>query len=108
MYRPVEFFIALRYLRSRNRNRFVSFISLISVIGIALSVAVLIVVLSVMNGFESEVKDRILAVVPHASVTGLEGRLDNWSELRERMRGQTQQALAQFRLETIHDRQHND
>lgn len=81
MYRPVEFFIALRYLRSRNRNRFVSFISLISVIGIALSVAVLIVVLSVMNGFESEVKDRILAVVPHASVTGLEGRLDNWSEL---------------------------
>jgi lipoprotein-releasing system permease protein len=78
MYRPLEFFIALRYLRSKNRNRFVSFISLISVIGIALAVAVLIVVLSVMNGFEYEVKNRILAVVSHASITGLEGEMENW------------------------------
>lgn len=81
MYRPVELFIALRHLRSRNRNRFVSFISLISVVGIALSVAVLMVVLSVMNGFESEVKDRILAVVPHASVTGIDGKISDWEAL---------------------------
>ena len=83
MYRPIEFFIAMRYLRSKNRNRFVSFISLISVIGIALAVAVLIVVLSVMNGFESEVRDRILAVVPHGSVTGLEGKLEDWELLAD-------------------------
>jgi lipoprotein-releasing system permease protein len=83
MYRPIEFFIALRYLRSKNRNRFVSFISLISVVGIALSVAVLIVVLSVMNGFESEVRDRILAVVPHGSITGLESRLEDWQLLAD-------------------------
>jgi lipoprotein-releasing system permease protein len=81
MYRPVELFIALRHLRSRNRNRFVSFISLISVVGIALSVAVLMVVLSVMNGFEAEVKDRILEVVPHASITGIGGRIEDWKEL---------------------------
>ena len=58
MRNPYELFIAFRHLRSRNRNRFVSFISLISVIGIALAVAVLIVVLSVMNGFEYEVRNR--------------------------------------------------
>jgi lipoprotein-releasing system permease protein len=83
MLKPFELFIAVRHLRSRNRNRFVSFISLISVVGIALSVAVLIVVLSVMNGFEYEVRNRILAVVPHATITGMQDRLDGWSELRE-------------------------
>jgi len=83
MYRPFELFVALRYLRSKNRNRFVSFIALISVVGIALAVAVLIVVLSVMNGFEYEVKNRILAVVSHATVTGLEGGMEDWSVLSE-------------------------
>jgi lipoprotein-releasing system permease protein len=81
--RPYEFFIALRHLRSRNRNRFVSFISLISVIGIALSVAVLIVVLSVMNGFEFEVRNRILSVVPHATITGLDDRIEGWKLLQD-------------------------
>ena len=52
MLKPYELAIALRYLRSSNKNRFISFISLISIVGIAISVAVLIVVLSVMNGFE--------------------------------------------------------
>jgi lipoprotein-releasing system permease protein len=79
--KPYEFFIAIRHLRSRNRNRFVSFISLISVVGIALSVAVLIVVLSVMNGFEYEVRNRILSVVPHATITGLNGRIEDWQFL---------------------------
>ena len=83
MYRPFELFMALRYLRSKNRNRFVSFIALISVVGIALAVAVLIVVLSVMNGFEYEVKNRILAVVSHATITGLEGSTEDWSALSD-------------------------
>lgn len=78
MFRPLEIFVGSRYLRSRNRNRFVSFISLISVVGIAVSVAILIVVLSVMNGFESEVRGRILSVLSHGSITGMDGRLEDW------------------------------
>ncbi len=78
MFRPFEIFVGTRYLRSRNRNRFVSFISLISVIGIAVSVATLIVVLSVMNGFEHEVRNRILSVLSHGSVTGVQGVLNDW------------------------------
>ena len=70
MLRPIEIAIALRYVRSRSKNRFVSFISLMSVAGIALAVAVLIAVLSAMNGFEHEVRNRILGVLAHASITG--------------------------------------
>jgi lipoprotein-releasing system permease protein len=83
MQRPYELALALRYVRSRNRNRFISFISLTSMAGIALAVAVLIIVLSVMNGFESEVRARILNVVAHASITGLDGRLADWQLLDE-------------------------
>jgi lipoprotein-releasing system permease protein len=83
MLSPVEFFIATRHLRSRNRSRFVSFIALISLLGIALSVAVLIIVLSVMNGFEFEVRQRILSVVSHGSISGLDGRLEDWEVLNE-------------------------
>lgn len=83
MLSPVEFFIATRHLRSRNRSRFVSFIALISLVGIALSVAVLIIVLSVMNGFEFEVRQRILSVVSHGSISGLDGRLEDWEVLNE-------------------------
>ena len=81
MLRPYELAIALRYVRSRNKNRFISFISVISMAGIALAVAVLIVVLSVMNGFESEVRNRILQIVAHASITGLDGRIGDWRSL---------------------------
>lgn len=81
MLRPWELAIALRYVRSRNKNRFISFISVISMAGIALAVAVLIVVLSVMNGFESEVRNRILNVVSHASIVGLDGRMADWQSL---------------------------
>lgn len=81
MLRPYELGIALRYLRSRNKNRFISFISVISMGGIALAVAVLIVVLSVMNGFESEVRGRILKIVAHASITGLDGRISDAAAL---------------------------
>lgn len=81
MLRPVELAIALRYVRSRSKNRFVSFISLMSVAGIALAVAVLIAVLSAMNGFEHEVRTRILSVLAHGTITGLEGRIADWPEL---------------------------
>jgi len=81
MLRPYELAIALRYVRSRNKNRFISFISVISMAGIALAVAVLIVVLSVMNGFESEVRNRILQIVAHGSITGLDGRISDWQSL---------------------------
>ncbi len=81
MLRPYELAIALRYVRSRNKNRFISFISVISMAGIALAVAVLIMVLSVMNGFEAEVRDRILQIVAHASITGLDGRVSDWRSL---------------------------
>jgi lipoprotein-releasing system permease protein len=82
MLRPIELAIALRYVRSRSRNRFVSFISLVSVAGIAIAVAVLIAVLSAMNGFEHEVRNRILGVLAHGTITGLEGRIDDWRELQ--------------------------
>jgi lipoprotein-releasing system permease protein len=90
MRRPYELFVALRYLRSRNRNRFVSFISLISVVGIAVAVAVLIVVLSVMNGFESEVRSRILSVIPHATITGIDDRLQGWQVLESTSEAQSE------------------
>ncbi len=71
MFKPLELFIALRYTRAKRRNHFISFISLISMLGIALGVMALITVLSVMNGFEKELRSRILGVVAHATVTGL-------------------------------------
>ena len=83
MLKTYELSGAFRYLRSRSRNRFVSFISLISVFGIALAVAVLIIVLSVMNGFESELRGRILSVISHASVSGFNGQLDDWQRLTD-------------------------
>jgi lipoprotein-releasing system permease protein len=83
---PYELRLALRYVRSRRQPRFVSFISFIAMAGIALATAVLIVVLSVMNGFETEVRDRILQVVAHASVSGLDGRVDDWGVLADAAR----------------------
>lgn len=83
MLKPYELAIALRYLRSKNRNRFISFISLISVLGIAIAVAVLIIVLSVMNGFEYEVRSKILTVVSHGAISGWTGKMDDWREVQE-------------------------
>jgi lipoprotein-releasing system permease protein len=77
-----EWQIGTRYLRSARRG-FVSLIAAISVTGLALGVAVLIVVLSVMNGFERELRSRILAVTSHATLMGLEGTLPDWSRARE-------------------------
>lgn len=83
MLRPVELAIAMRYVRSRSKNRFVSFISLMSVAGIALAVAVLIAVLSAMNGFEHEVRSRILGMLAHGTISGLEGRIEDWRQLEQ-------------------------
>jgi lipoprotein-releasing system permease protein len=78
-----EWLIGTRYLRSTQRRGFVSFIALISVAGLALGVAVLLVVLSVMNGFEQELRSRILTVTSHATLTGLEGPLEDWHAARD-------------------------
>lgn len=75
---PFEIFIGLRYLRAKRRNSFISFISLISMVGIALGVAALIIVLSVMNGFQTEIRGRILGVASHIEITGLNNALHDW------------------------------
>lgn len=78
---PYELLIGLRYTRAKRRNHFISFISMISMLGIALGVAALIVVLSVMNGFQKELRTRILGVASHIQITGMSGELDNWPEI---------------------------
>jgi lipoprotein-releasing system permease protein len=84
-----EWLIGTRYLRSTHRRGFVSFVALMSVCGLTLGVATLIVVLSVMNGFERELRNRILAVTSHATLSGLSGTLSDWSALAERARRQS-------------------
>jgi lipoprotein-releasing system permease protein len=76
-----ELMIGLRYTRAKRRNRFISFISLISMAGIALGVMVLIVVLSVMNGFQTEVRTRILGVASHLQISGADGTLRDWQSV---------------------------
>ncbi len=81
---PLEIFIGLRYTRAKRRNHFISFISLISMLGITLGVMALIVVLSVMNGFENELRGRILGMVSHVTVSSFAGPLQDWESLREK------------------------
>ncbi len=76
-----EYWIGNRYVRSRSNNSFVSLISAISMLGIAIAVTVLIVVMSVVNGFERELKDRLLAMTAHASIEGTDGQLENADDL---------------------------
>jgi lipoprotein-releasing system permease protein len=80
---PYEWLIGTRYLRSTHRRGFVSFVALMSVFGLMLGVATLITVLSVMNGFERELRSRILSVTSHATLSGLEGYTANWLKVRE-------------------------
>ncbi len=79
--RPFELFIGLRYTRAKRRNHFISFISLISMLGVTLGVMALIVVLSVMNGFQDELRNRILAVASHATISGPDNLLYDWQGL---------------------------
>lgn len=83
MIRPLELRIGLRYTRAPRKDHFISFISLTSMLGIALGVTALITVLSVMNGFEKELRERILGMAAHASLLGLEGGLPEWRSLAE-------------------------
>ncbi len=83
MYRPLELFIGLRYTRAKRRNHFISFISTISTLGIMLGVVALITVLSVMNGFHKEVRERILGMASHASISTHDGTLKEWQEVMQ-------------------------
>jgi lipoprotein-releasing system permease protein len=83
-----EWLIGTRYLRSTHRRGFVSFVALMSVCGLMLGVATLVVVLSVMNGFERELRSRILAVTSHATIMGLDGSLTDWRSLQAKVRSQ--------------------
>jgi lipoprotein-releasing system permease protein len=84
MYQPLTLFVGLRYLRAKRRNHFISFISLISMMGIALGVATLITVISVMNGFETELRERILGMISHATIQGFDGEFADWPDVIER------------------------
>ncbi|MDD0843248.1 lipoprotein-releasing ABC transporter permease subunit [Pseudomonas sp. Gutcm_11s] len=77
MFRPLSLFIGIRYTRAKRRNHYISFISLASMIGLGLGVLAMIVVLSVMNGFQKEMSSRILGMVPHATLSA-EQPLDDW------------------------------
>ncbi|MDT8321418.1 MAG: lipoprotein-releasing ABC transporter permease subunit [Xanthomonadales bacterium] len=85
MYKPLEAFIGLRYLRAKRRNHFISFISLTSMLGIGLGVTTLITVISVMNGFETELRTRILGAIAHATIQPYEGTIMDWRQVIERV-----------------------
>ena len=89
-----ELLVGLRYTRAKRRNHFISFISLTSMLGIALGVAALIVVLSVMNGFQKEVRARILGVVSHVQITGADNRLADWQTVAREAAAHPQVAAA--------------
>lgn len=86
MFTPLQLYVGLRYTRAKRRNHFISFISLTSMVGIALGVTALITVLSVMNGFEKELRDRILGMTAHATISGVGGRIWDWQAAMERAR----------------------
>jgi len=85
MFSPFSLFVGWRYTRSQRGNLFISFISLVSMLGLMLGVAALILVLSVMNGFDRELKQRILGMVPQAVINGYDAPLENWQPLREQL-----------------------
>lgn len=78
MFQPISASIGLRYLRAKRRNGFISFISLASVLGIVIGVMALITTISVMNGFQAELRNRILGTVAHATIQGVNGSLSDW------------------------------
>jgi lipoprotein-releasing system permease protein len=84
--RPFELFVGLRYTRAKRRTHFISFISFISIAGIALGIWALISVMSVMNGFEKEIRARILGAAAHIQITGREGGIANWEQLEAQVK----------------------
>jgi lipoprotein-releasing system permease protein len=85
---PYELFVGLRYTRAKRKNHFISFISLTSMVGIALGVAALIIVLSVMNGFQAELRNRILGVASHIEITENNNQLSQWPALASQVEAQ--------------------
>ena len=85
MFKPLELFVGLRYTRSKYKNNFISFISLTSMLGILFGVLVLITILSVMNGFEKELRDRILSMVSHVTITETDGLLSDWRNEQQKL-----------------------
>ncbi|MEJ2322646.1 MAG: lipoprotein-releasing ABC transporter permease subunit [Gammaproteobacteria bacterium] len=83
MYQPYEYFLGFRYTRAKSRDNFISFITIASMLGIMIGVMALIVVLSVMNGFHKEIRERILGMVSHATITSFEGGLEDWPRAME-------------------------
>ncbi len=83
MLQPFELFVGLRYTRAKRRNHFISFISLLSILGIALGVTALITVMAVMNGFEKELRERILGAASHATITLYEEPMQQWQVLAD-------------------------
>ncbi|MBU2966549.1 lipoprotein-releasing ABC transporter permease subunit [Amphritea sp. 2_MG-2023] len=88
MFRPFSLYVGLRYTAAKRNNNFISFISLVSMLGLMLGVAALIVVLSVMNGFDRELKDRILGMVPHGTISDYGKPLDDWQAVAEKVNQQ--------------------
>lgn len=89
MIERAEFFIGLRYLWTKRRTRFVSFITFVSMAGIALGVAALIVILSVMNGFEGELRERLLSMTAHGDVTVPDGTIEDWPRVKSSVEADT-------------------
>lgn len=87
MFKPLILYVGLRYTRAKRRTRFISFITFTSILGIALGVTALITVLSVMNGFEAELRERILGMTSHTTISGYYGDLKNWEELDQKIKG---------------------
>ena len=86
MIKPLELMVGLRYTRAKRRNHFISFISMTSMVGIILGVWALITVMSIMNGFHKDLRDRILFVVSHVTISGQDGFLDNWQATAETLK----------------------
>lgn len=85
MFKPVSAFIGLRYTSAKRSSQFVSFITFSSFIGIAIGVWALITVISVMNGFQIEIRDRLLGMTAHATISSSTGKLSNWSDLQKKI-----------------------
>lgn len=88
LFHPLFVAIGMRYTGAKRRNHFISFISLVSMLGIALGVTALIVVISVMNGFEQELRDRILGMVSHATITAYGENVSDWQALVEKAKAE--------------------
>jgi lipoprotein-releasing system permease protein len=86
MFHPLPIFVGLRYVRTRHRGFFVSFISWVSMLGVGLGVAALITIISVMNGFEGELRSRLVALTAHATLIGPPARMRDWRAVARRAR----------------------